>query len=102
MIEKEHVIEALRNVFDPEVPVNVWDLGLVYDIQVKENDLVYVKMTMTSPGCPFAAVILQDVEKKVKELAHAKTVDIELTFNPMWNPETMMTPEGKAQMEVLQ
>ncbi|MBU0636437.1 metal-sulfur cluster assembly factor [Candidatus Micrarchaeota archaeon] len=101
MISKENVIEALKQVFDPEIPVNVWDLGLIYDIQIREKDTVFLKMTMTSPACPFAGAIFANVEAKVKEITGAKKVEIEPTFDPPWNPETRMTPEGKAQMEMI-
>lgn len=100
MISKETVIEALKQVFDPEIPINVWDLGLIYDIRVRENELVFIKMTMTSPTCPYAGLLMADVEAKIKEKAHAKKVELQLTFSPAWNPETMMTPEGKAQMQL--
>lgn len=102
MLSKEAVIEALKQVFDPEIPINVWDLGLIYDIQIRENESVFVKMTMTSPTCPYAGLLMADVEGKIKEKAGAKKVELQLTFNPVWNADTMMTPEGKAQFEMFQ
>ena len=99
MVEKEALIEALKTVFDPEIPINVWDLGLIYDLQIKENDLVWVKFTMTSPACPFAGILKADIENKVQEVAGVKKVELLLTFNPPWD-QNKMTPEGKAQMEL--
>lgn len=99
MIPKETLIEALRTVFDPEIPINVWDLGLIYDLHTTENDKVIVKFTMTSPTCPFAGILKADMESKLKTVSGVSEVELQLTFNPPWNPEKM-TPEGKAQMEL--
>jgi metal-sulfur cluster biosynthetic enzyme len=102
MLSKDAVIEALKQVFDPEIPINVWDLGLIYDIQIRENESVFIKMTMTSPTCPYAGLLMADVEGKIKEKTGAKKVELQLTFNPVWNPDAMMTEEGKAQFEMFQ
>ncbi len=101
MLSKELVIDALKLVFDPEIPINVWDLGLIYDIQIRENDSVFIQLTMTSPTCPYVGLLMANIEGKVKEKTGAKKVELLLTFNPVWNAETMMTPEGKAQMEMV-
>ena len=99
MVEKEALIEALRTVFDPEIPINVWDLGLIYDLQTKDDGTVLVRFTMTSPACPFAGILKADIENKVQEIPGVKKVELVLTFNPPWD-QNKMTPEGKAQMEL--
>lgn len=99
MVTKESLIEALRTVFDPEIPINVWDLGLIYDLHTNDNGKVTVKFTMTSPTCPFAGILKADLEAKIKAVAGVSAVELQLTFNPHWNPEKM-TPEGKAMMEL--
>ncbi len=99
MIQPEKVIEALKQVFDPEIPINVWDLGLIYDYRVNPDDSVYIKATMTSPTCPFAGILLADIKSKVKEITGTSKVEVELTFEPFWNPEKM-TEEGKAQFQM--
>ena len=80
-------MEALKKVHDPELGVNIVDLGLIYDISVKDND-VHVKMTLTTPGCPLYMVFLKEVERAIKELG-ANKVEIELVFDPPWTPERM-------------
>jgi len=87
MLTKEQVMEALKNVYDPELGVSVVDLGLIYDVKV-EDEKVYVKMTLTTVGCPLALVIPRQVEDAVKKLG-AKEVEVELTFDPPWNPSMM-------------
>lgn len=99
MVGKETLIEALRTVFDPEIPINVWDLGLIYDLQTKEDGTAWIKFTMTSPACPFAGILKADIENKIKEVPGVKKVELVLTFNPAWD-QNKMTPEGKAMMEL--
>jgi len=87
MVTKDQVMEALKKVYDPELGVSVVDLGLIYDVKV-ENEKVYVKMTLTTVGCPLALVIPRQVENAVRELG-VKNVEVELTFDPPWNPSMM-------------
>jgi FeS assembly SUF system protein len=89
MVTPELVREALRDVYDPEIPVNIVDLGLVYDIQVKENGVVYILMTLTYPGCPIGPVIVEQIEEAVGSLPGVKYVDVEFTFDPPWTPDKM-------------
>ncbi len=99
MISSEQIVSALKQVFDPEIPINVYDLGLIYEYRSNPDDSVYVKTTMTSPACPYAGILLADMKSKVKELTGASRVDIELVFDPIWTTDKM-TEEGKAQFEV--
>ncbi len=92
-LSKEKVLEVLKNVFDPEIPVNVVDLGLIYDVQVEKGD-VSVLMTLTAPGCGMGPHIAQQAEWAISELEGVEDVSVELTFDPVWTPDRI-TPEGK-------
>lgn len=87
------VQEALRDVYDPEIPVNVFDLGLVYDIRVNEGQ-VYVQMTLTAPGCGMGPYIAQNAEWRIAEIDGVQDVEVDMVFDPPWNPE-MITEDGK-------
>ena len=93
MVSAEQIRATLRKVYDPEIPVNLVDLGLIYDVQVDE-ELVIVKMTLTAVGCPMHSVISQNVKKAVKALEGVSEVQVEIVWEPRWNPE-MITPEGR-------
>lgn len=98
---KEKVIEALKTVYDPEIPVNVYDLGLIYGLEVDKEARVKIKMTLTAPGCPLAGMILGLAEGTVKEkVPEAKDVRVELVWNPLWTPERV-TPEGREALKNL-
>ena len=92
-LSKQKVLEALKNVFDPEIPVNVVDLGLIYDVQVEKGD-VSVLMTLTAQGCGMGPHIAQQAEWAISELEGVEDVSVELTFDPVWTPDRI-TPEGK-------
>ena len=91
MVTKEEVMNALRNVIDIEIGENIVDLGLIYDVRVEDEDTVYVKMTLTVPGCPLARFLVGKAIESIKSLG-VKNVNIELTFDPPWTPERM-SPE---------
>lgn len=86
---REGVIEALRTVYDPEIPVNIYELGLVYDVEVREEAKVYVRMTLTSPMCPVAESLPPEVEAKARGVAGVRDVEVELVWDPPWNPGMM-------------
>ena len=92
-LSKQKVLEVLKNVYDPEIPVNVVDLGLIYDVQVEKGD-VSVLMTLTAPGCGMGPHIAQQAEWAIAELEGVEDVSVELTFDPVWTPDRI-TPEGK-------
>ncbi len=96
MATQEEVIEALRQVFDPELMVNVVDLGLVYDIQI-DGDKVTVEMTLTSPTCPAGPQILQQAKNVVESLPGVSEAKINLVFTPPWSPDRM-TEEARDQL----
>ena len=93
VVTVDEVKEALRDVYDPEIPVNVLDLGLIYDIQVGEGQ-VYVQMTLTAPGCGMGPYIAQNAEWRISEVEGVDNVEVEMGFDPPWNPE-MITEDGK-------
>lgn len=93
-VEADQVIEALRDVYDPEIPVNVYDLGLIYDLQISNENNVSILMTLTAPGCGMGPYIAQNAEWRIAEVEGVNDVQVEMTFDPPWNPE-MVTPEGK-------
>ena len=92
----EEVREALRNVFDPEIPINVVDLGLIYDLNVDEGN-VFVSMTLTAPGCGMGPMIAQQAEWAVSELEGVEDVQVEMTFDPPWSPD-LISEDGKKQL----
>lgn len=88
MVTEEAVQEALRQVDDPELGVNVWDLGLVYRIEI-EDDRVEIDLTMTTPGCPAAGVILRNAEQAIRSVPGVKDAHVDLVFDPPWTPARM-------------
>ncbi|MDA0768812.1 MAG: aromatic ring hydroxylase [SAR202 cluster bacterium Casp-Chloro-G4] len=92
----DDVYEALRDVYDPEIPINVVDLGLVYDVKV-ENSNVDIKMTLTFAGCGMGPYIAQQAEWRLAELENIDDINVELVFDPPWTPD-MITEEGKKQL----
>ena len=83
------IVEVLKNVYDPEIPVNVYDLGLIYDVEVDDSNEVTVTMTLTAPNCPLADVILNDVKNSVEAIEDVKKVNINLVFDPPWSKDLM-------------
>ncbi|AEB11574.1 metal-sulfur cluster assembly factor [Marinithermus hydrothermalis] len=96
---KEQVIEALKVVKDPEIPVNVVDLGLVYDVEVSPDGVVDIQMTLTAIGCPAQDIVKADAELAVMRLEGVRAVNVEFVWNPPWTPERM-TEDGKRQMRM--
>lgn len=97
----EKAIEMLRTVYDPEIPVNVYDLGLIYKIDYTEEDkTLHVDMTLTAPSCPAADFILEDVRQKLVGIEGPEKVDLRLVFEPVWNND-MMSEEAKLELGFL-
>ena len=97
---KDKAIDKLKEVFDPEIPVDIYELGLVYELHVRENGIVKVTMTLTAPNCPVVDQILRDVEQKLGELEEVKEVRVEITFDPPWTQE-LMSEEAKLELGML-
>jgi FeS assembly SUF system protein len=91
------IVEALKTVFDPEIPVNIYELGLIYDIDLQPGGEVLVKMTLTSPGCPVAGSLPGDVKTKIEGVPGVTSADVELVWDPTWNP-SMMTEAARLQL----
>lgn len=98
MVTEKQVLEKLKKVYDPEVPLNVVDLGFIYGIKV-EKDAVEIKMTLTNPMCPMHSVLTRDVQKAVSEIKGIKGVKVDLVFDPPWSPK-MMSVEAKKKLGI--
>ena len=98
MVTMEDIVKALKECYDPEIPVNVWDLGLIYDVNV-DGDKVHVKMTLTAPGCPMHAFISKEVREKLQSLSGVKDVNVEVVWDPPWSPDKM-SPEARVQLGI--
>ena len=96
MPTKEQVIEVAKQCFDPEIPVNIWDLGLIYDIQVEDNK-VDVRMSLTAQGCPAAQQIPSELKSKIETTLKVKNVNVQVVFDPPWTPDRI-SDEGKKKL----
>ena len=94
---EERIVDVLKTVYDPEIPVNIYDLGLIYKIDVKDDYDVDIDMTFTAPSCPAADFILEDVRQKVDSLEGVKNAVVNLVFEPTWD-QSMMTEEARAEV----
>lgn len=94
---RDRIEDVLRTVYDPEIPVNIWELGLVYSVQIGDNNNVQVTMTLTAPACPVAGEIIFNVESKIRELEGVGDVHVHLTFDPPWSKD-MMSEEAKLEL----
>ena len=93
----ENVIAALKQVYDPEIPVNIYDLGLIYELNINPDHEVYIKMTFTAPNCPMADQVMQEVQETVEAVPTVKKVEIELTFEPAWD-KSMLSEEARVDL----
>jgi FeS assembly SUF system protein len=98
-VNHERVMEALGRCYDPEIPVNIVELGLIYDVDVRSDDTVHIKMTLTSQGCPSAAAIPEQVKEKVGTVAEVRGVSVEVVWDPPWDP-SRITPEGRQKLGI--
>ena len=96
----EKIIKVIKTIYDPEIPVDIYELGLIYDIMINENFDVNIIMTLTSPNCPVAETLPVDVEEKVKTVEGVKSATVEITFEPAWNKE-LMSDEAKLELGML-
>lgn len=97
---EESIVRMLRTVYDPEIPVNIYDLGLIYGVDIQPEGKVTITMTLTAPNCPAADFILEDVRIKVESIPEVKKVEISLTFEPEWNKD-MMSEEAQLELGFL-
>ena len=96
---KDNIIKNLRTVYDPEIPVDIYELGLIYDLKVQSEGLVDIIMTLTSPNCPVAEILPEQVKKAAKKTKGVKDVNLKLVFEPPWNPD-MMSEAAKVELNM--
>ena len=96
---KDKVISEIKKIYDPEIPVNIYELGLIYDVNVDENNKVYVKMTLTTPNCPVAESLPNEVKKSIKEIKEVNEVNLDLVFDPPWD-KSMMSEAAKLELNL--
>ena len=99
-IKKEDIVNQTKEVFDPEIPVNIYDLGLIYEIKIDEEKNVEVIMTLTSPNCPVAESLPKEVSQKIKNLNGMKSLSVYLTFDPPWDQD-MMSEDAKLALDII-
>jgi len=96
----EKIVKELKSIFDPEIPVDIYELGLIYDVFVNEDNEVKILMTLTSPNCPVAESLPQEVEETIRSIDEVKTAEVEITFDPPWTKD-LMSEEAKLELGFL-
>ena len=98
-ITKEQVIECIRTVVDPEIPVNLYDLGLIYEIKINDKNDIKIKMTLTNPNCPVAGTMPESVGKSVEKLSNLNSIEVSLVWDPKWHKD-LMSEEAKLALDI--
>ena len=96
---KDKIIKEIKKIYDPEIPVNIYELGLIYDVKVEKNNSVKVKMTLTTPNCPVAESLPKEVKDSIMEIKEVKNVDLELVWEPPWD-KSMMSEAAKLELNL--
>ncbi len=96
---EQEIVMTLKNIYDPEIPVNIYDLGLIYEIDFTPDGVATIRMTLTAPNCPMADMLVEDVNIQVGKVKGVEQVDVVLTFEPEWNKD-MMTEEAKLELNL--
>jgi FeS assembly SUF system protein len=96
----DKIVKVLKTIFDPEIPVDIYELGLIYDVMVNEDAEVKILMTLTTPNCPVAETLPLEVENKIKSISMVKDAEVEITFDPPWSQE-LMSEEAKLALGML-
>ena len=99
-VTQEQIEDVLRTVYDPEIPVSIFELGLIYDISINEDNDVSIKMTLTTPNCPEAENLPPEVERKVNKIPEVRSTQVEIVWEPTWN-QNMMSEAAKLQLGML-
>ena len=99
MTKKDEIIEEIRKIYDPELPVNIYELGLIYDIKVKDEKFAIIKMTLTTPNCPVAESLPKEVKDGVMQVEGIEDVDLQLVWDPPWSKD-MMSEAAKLEMNL--
>ncbi len=98
--KEEKIVKLLKTVFDPEIPVNIYDLGLIYKVDLQDNGVLNIDMTLTAPSCPAADFLMEDIRQKMLSIDDVKEVNINLVFEPAWDKD-MMSEEAKLELNLL-
>lgn len=96
----DNIVKTLKGIYDPEIPVDIYELGLIYDVMVNEDNDVKILMTLTSPNCPVAETLPVEVEEKIKMIQEVKSCEVEITFDPPWTKD-LMSEEAKLELGFL-
>jgi FeS assembly SUF system protein len=96
----EKIVRVIKTIFDPEIPVDIYELGLIYDVFVNEDYEVKILMTLTTPNCPVAETLPMEVEEKIKSIDEVKSAEVEITFDPPWSQD-LMSEEAKLELGML-
>ena len=96
----DNVVKKLKGIYDPEIPVDIYELGLIYDVMINEDNEVKILMTLTSPNCPVAESLPREVEEKVQTIDEVKSCEVEITFDPPWSKD-LMSEEAKLELGML-
>jgi FeS assembly SUF system protein len=99
-VNQQKIEDVLRTIYDPEIPVSIYELGLIYDVSINEDNDVSIKMTLTTPNCPEAESLPPEVERKVNKIPGVRSTQVEIVWEPTWNPN-MMTEAAKLQLGML-
>jgi FeS assembly SUF system protein len=97
---EDRIIKVLKNIYDPEIPVNIYDLGLIYELDADDDNNVKIKMTLTTPNCPIAGDILREVRDSVEAVEGVKSLDLKLTFDPPWD-ESNLSEEARLELGLM-
>jgi FeS assembly SUF system protein len=97
---ESRIVDVIKSIYDPEIPVNIYDLGLIYEIRLDDDHIAHVTMTLTAPNCPMAEDLVEEVKYKVGGTRGVKECDLKLTFNPPWD-KSMLSEEAKLQLGFL-
>ena len=98
-IKEEQVIECIKTVMDPEIPVNLYDLGLIYEIKINDNNDIKIKMTLTNPNCPVAGTMPESVGKSVEKILNLNSIEVSLVWDPKWHKD-LMSEEAKLALDI--
>ena len=98
-IKEEQVIDCIRTVMDPEIPVNLYDLGLIYEIKINDNNDIKIKMTLTNPNCPVAGIMPESVGKSVEKISNLNSIEVFLVWDPKWHKD-LMSEEAKLALDI--
>ena len=97
---EDEIIKVLKNIYDPEIPINIYDLGLIYEIDADDDNNVRIRMTLTAPNCPMAEDIIREVNEKVQAVEGLKSLNLKLTFDPPWD-ESNLTDEARLELGLM-